>query len=356
MYRCLLLTVSLLGLVLSDSARAQYVRVGPLGGVSLRGAQGAIDVLPLGFGTRIRGPQTSIDTGVYGLLAWPSPHNIGYASSYGRYASGYGRVGAYPVIATPVLPIVPVFVSPVIHVPVVPVPVYAPPVFIERTFIEPAFTEPYFAEPVFSEPYEVGRVEALPASPEVWIDHSGIAMTSFEQVIDVPYAESVDDRLRSAVVRLRNSLALRRDDADVWLKYLGPDAILEALDNGTVAKTISELLRNYEGVAGNGDLTHIWSVDGFWQTHQALRDWREPMNADSTDADATDADATDASDSGESVLEPKPDKQPEAKPDTKPDEKESKAEPSIAEELPVGEAETLPAPVPDSPFSMPPSE
>ncbi len=352
MYRCLLLTVSLLGLVLSNSARAQYVRVGPLGGVSLRGAQGAIDVLPLGLGTRIRGPQTSIDTGVYGLLAWPSTHNNGYASSYGRYASGYGRVGAYPVIATPVLPIVPVFVAPVIHVPVVHVPVYAPPVFIEPIFIEPifvepAFTEPYFAEPVFSETYEVGRVEALPASPEVWIDHSGIAMTSFEQVIDVPYAESVDDRLRSAVVRLRNSLALRRDDSDVWLKYLGPDAILEALDNGTMAKTISELLQNYEGVAGNGDLTHIWSVDGFWQTHQALRDWREPVNADSTDADSTDA-----SDSGESVLEPKPD----AKADAKPDEKESKAKPASAEELPVGEAETLPAPVPDSPFSMPGSE
>ncbi len=351
MYRCLLLIVSLLSLVLSNPARAQYVRVGPLGGVSLRGAQGAIDVLPLGLGTRVRGPQLSVDTGVYGLLAGPRTYNSGYASSYGRYASGYGRVGAYPVIATPVLPIVPVFVSPVIHVPVVHVPVVAVPVYAPPIFIEPAFTEPYFAEPVFSEPYEVGRVEALPSSPEVWIDPSGIGMTSFEQVVDVPYAESVDDRLRSAVVRLRNSLAMRRDDADVWLKYLGPDAILEALDNGTVAKTISELLKNYEGVAGNGDLTHIWSVDGFWQTHQALRDWREPVNADSTDPDSTDA-----SDSGESVLEPKQDATPDARSDTKADEKKSKEEPSIAEELPVGEAETLPAPVPDSPFSMPPSE
>ena len=131
MYRCLLLAVGLLSLALGNSASAQYVRVGPLGGVSLRGAQGAIDVLPLGLGTRVRGPQTSIDTGLYGLLAWPSTHRNGYAGSYGRYASGYGRVGAYPVIATPVLPIfvAPVIHVPVVHVPVVAVPVFAPPVF-----------------------------------------------------------------------------------------------------------------------------------------------------------------------------------------------------------------------------------
>jgi len=85
---------SLAGTVTAD---AQLVRVGPLGGVSVRAPFVRVDVLPFGGGTRVRAPFTRVNTGAYRFGYAPAP-----ISAYPQPQ----HVQPDPVVTTPVEPLV----------------------------------------------------------------------------------------------------------------------------------------------------------------------------------------------------------------------------------------------------------
>lgn len=80
---------------------------------------------------------------------------------------------------------------------------------------------------------------------------------------------SVRSSLLAAAQQLKQSLSARRDDADVWLNYLQPDRIIDAIQRGESGESLRSLLRHYDGVA-NGGLTSISSERGFAETRRWL--------------------------------------------------------------------------------------
>ena len=109
----------------------------------------------------------------------------------------------------------------------------------------------------------------------------------------------IADDLRIAAERLRQSLSLRLDDGDVWLNYLNPDGIIDALDE-TVSpreqnaslEALEMLIDNYDGVAGNPDLSWIASSSGFALTRQLLPLWLEQARRGGADENESQADAS----------------------------------------------------------------
>ncbi len=205
----------LLLVMLSSVADAQIVRVGPFGGVSVRAPFVSVDTSPWG-GTRVRAPFTSVNTGVY--RGW----------GYGYYGHVYHHHHYAPRYVVPVPPPVTVY-RPVVPVTVyepVPVPVYQPPAYRS-----------------YSVPTAIGS-----ADPRL-----------------------LAEQLRAAAVRLERSLSSRRDDSDVWLNYLQPRQIINAIDQGADPEGLRGLLANYDGVVGNVQLVSIRSARGFSETRSLLR-------------------------------------------------------------------------------------
>ncbi len=237
-----------LSVLASASAEAQFVRVGPLGGVSIRGPRGSVDVLPFGLGTRVQTPGASLNTGLFGIVPPPPVYHYGYAAPVVVYRPRI--VYEIPVVAVPVI------MEPI---GVAPAPQYfAPSSSYDSTPWQPG-SEPISQLPVFD------------SSPP--IDANAIITTSYSEPDPFTEPASPRDKLRSAAVRLRDSLSMRHLDADIWLNYLNPDRIIVAIDANEPPGSLAELLRNYEGMAGSDGLNHIWSIDGFWQTHESLRAW-----------------------------------------------------------------------------------
>ncbi len=228
MRRFVQVATCLVSLVIVDSAQAQLVRVGPFGGVNISVPFVSVDVLPFGGGTRVRAPFTSVDTRLYA-----------YAPYFGRpafYGSGYYGHYHYP----------PIYPEPIHPAPGYGwnVPAYPPP-----AYLHPAYPHPEYLQPEYPQ----------------YSDH------------DPAYAaqagsESSVEQLRMSAMQLSHSFSTRRDDADIWLDYLRPEEIIATIDRGDSLRSLSELLKNYDGVAGNSELTSIWSIDGFWQTHRLLRE------------------------------------------------------------------------------------
>jgi len=110
---------------------------------------------------------------------------------------------------------------------------------------------------------------------------------------DFPYDDSLQstpsrnlpEALRAAANRLSMSLSRRRDDGDVWLDYLAPGRIISTIDQGLPVESISELMKNFDGVVGNPELRMIAVADGFESTRQLLRQWIETTPA--AEAEAT---------------------------------------------------------------------
>ncbi len=318
MFRYALIVIGLASWLGATEAAAQFVRVGPLGGVSIRGPRGSIDVLPFGLGTRIQSPASSLSTGLFGLTAPP------------RYPYGYSVPPAPSVVYRPQVRYELVPVYPVIAVPVIVEPVYVQPVFVDPSpapityFDSTTASAPAMDQRGYDPAVENSVVVNSYFGATDMVLESPITTSSYESMEPFSEPASIQDKLRAAAVRLRDSLSMRHLDADIWLNYLSPDRIIVALDSDQPADDLSDLLRNYDGMAGNSDLSHIWSLDGFWQTHQALRDWVE-MKAASRDP------ATENSDDRD-------DETPTAKVTNEPTLMPS------PEEVPEGEVEELPAP------------
>ncbi|MFK8113626.1 MAG: hypothetical protein AB8B91_15600 [Rubripirellula sp.] len=222
--------IGLLGLAASawaTSAQAQLVRVGAFGGVSVRAPFVRVNVLPFGMGTQVRAPFTSVNTRAYAL----------------GYSGYYGQVYHPPRYYAPA----PVYRVPVYHVQ--PIPVYVTPVVRTQT-IQSA--------PMNRVRYQTTRPAYTPG-PSLSASMPGAGNFSSPA------------QLRQAAESLKRSLASRPDDADVWLEYLAPQKIIDALDGNESHESLRMLQANYEGVVGNPSLTSIRAASGFTATYQSLR-------------------------------------------------------------------------------------
>ncbi|MDE0865880.1 MAG: hypothetical protein OSA98_19000, partial [Rubripirellula sp.] len=221
------LVLGVLAVLMTQVANAQFVRLGPAGGVRVRAPFVAVDVLPFGGGTRLRAPFTAVDTGFY--------------RSY-RFAPAPLVIGAIPVLvpypyATIAVPAYPGFVYPPEYLS------YYPEVVYPETGIPPRIGP--------GGVYRSARPGVIPPLPE---------------------------RLRDAAERLARTLSLR-EDGDVWLNYLGPQRIIENVDYSWSPETVHDLIINYDGVVTNGRLGSIQYARGFAETRDLLRQYLQTPEA-----------------------------------------------------------------------------
>ncbi len=266
------LTASLVGSFMAGSPADAQIRIGRFGGVSVRVPFVGVDVLPFGGGTRVVAPFTSVNTGLYGGGFYG-----GGFYERGLYGGGSYGVGPYDGYRS----------------------YYGPRDYLyDHPAILP-FGAAAYGSPIYGVPDYAGyRYGGLPygglgygviddrgpdyrvldpreiSDPEIYADDRYRAAYPSAPADQVSSSTLVSD-LRFAASRLSRGLAQRRDDADVWQDYLKPDLIIETIDDGGSPSDLQTLLLNYEGLSGNAQLSNIWTVDGFRQTHQLLRQWVE---------------------------------------------------------------------------------
>ncbi|QEG43278.1 hypothetical protein [Roseimaritima ulvae] len=197
----LVLTALVLTCCSGSTADAQFLRIGPLGGVRLRLPMVSVDVGP-GGATRVRAPFTAVDTPGYP-----------YGSPY--YGPAYPAVRAYPA---------------------------GPSVVVGR----PAFAVP---------------------SPAVPNPAPSASSAAADQLSD----QQLLQELAAAGNALARALATRQG-GDVWVDYLRPHDLADLTSGGDTA-TLTRLLRGYEGVQANSQLTWLNRVTGFTTTQTLLRQW-----------------------------------------------------------------------------------
>ena len=261
---------------IGSSASAQIVRVGPLGGTSIRLPFVSVDATP--FGTRVRAPFTNVNTGIYGLrpglgYGYPGPvGGVGVVRSGPLVGPGlYGGTSVYSYRSTTVVPYRGFTASPTYDLRPSPYErdladhLAAQSDLMRRRAYESArprygsrayATDPYDGDAYRADPYGRSRY-GQPLASRNPLDRS-----------------SVD--LRDAASMLFRSLSARPADAEVWMGYLGPDRIVDVvdgLDEENAVAELSGLMTHYEGVAGNPDLASIWSLAGFRETQQSLQQW-----------------------------------------------------------------------------------
>lgn len=183
---------------------------------------------------------------------------FGYGG-YGYGGRGFGGYGYGPGVALPVLP-----------VPAYRVPIYRVPVQTFSLQIEPrrSYAAPH-RDYVYPDPDYV--------QPESLYDYSSAKPPILQQSAPDGFGGPglIQDHLVASATTLQRSLANRPDDADVWLDYLRPDLIIQSADDPSGSHLLVELLKNYDGVSGNAQLSYIWTEPGFRRTHQALRNYAE---------------------------------------------------------------------------------
>lgn len=255
-----------------DHADAQYYRFGPRGGVSIRSPFFSMDVPS--WSPRYYGPVVAVPP----IAPLPSYRYYGY-SYYPGYSYGYSRP-PYGYLAVPGTS----------GFAIESRPSYAAPGY-GNDVVDPYAYRGNVVKPIDpADPYSAARVNIDPVRTA--------------------------DELRIAAERLRQSLAARRDDSDVWLDYLRPDAVIDALNETNEAQpelgaTLQELLGHYDGVAGNPELRSIATTAGFDQTRRLLRLWLDrqhggdPAPAEPAPADPAPADPAPAG--GAADVQPSPD-------------------------------------------------
>jgi hypothetical protein len=154
--------------------------------------------------------------------------------------------------------------------------------------------------------------------------------------------------LRLAALELHESLLTFGRDAKVWLDYLRPDAIIAAVETGSVSEELFELTRRYDGVLMNPELRRVSTAPGFARTRQYLKPWLEEMSGsgemltepDSDESPVDDAAAVGRAAAVESPFDALPGEREPASADA------GTPEPSgPSGEDPPADVEVLPAPV-----------
>ncbi|WP_164102583.1 hypothetical protein [Candidatus Laterigemmans baculatus] len=252
-------------------ADAQILRIGPLGGVSVRVPFVSVDVSPYG-GTRVRAPLTAIDTSDryylaphgYGYAPIPPGHAVPYRDFHAPYFRGYHR--DYSKDPRP-----PRFDQPhgeILAAPLdggslrggpIPESVYRPALpEIERPpapqFDIPSFSEVFPGQEPLEEPLQWSDV------PTSGTDPTRIA-----------------ERLRDGALRLRLALE-RRHQGEIWAEYLRCVELEQLADDLIASRSLAplslseahELLGNFDGVVANSSLTWVTRLTGFEDTRGAL--------------------------------------------------------------------------------------
>ena len=239
-----------------DHADAQFYRFGPRGGVSIQSPFFSMNV-PTSpsyygrnyYGRRYYGPTIAVPP----IAPVPSYRYYGY-SYYPGYPFGYSyssRPYSYG---------------------------YAPGTSSFRLEIRPGYPSYGYRSPA-ADPYAYrGNVITPSPSPDPY----AVGRVPVDEPSPIDPVRLKDD-LRIAAEQLRQSLALRRDDSDVWLDYLQPGAIIDALNDADASQHPGEIFRelvgHYDGVAGNPDLRSVASAQGFDRTRRLLRIWVEGPSA-----------------------------------------------------------------------------
>lgn len=273
----LLASSVLAGSMLFYSAReveAQLVRVTPFGGVSVRLPFVSVDTLPYGGGARVRAPFTAVNTGLYG----PDYYGPAYGHAYGYVPRSvlYGGYAPYRGY------------SPYLgYAPYRGYDRYPDYLLDGRIYqsrghvgVSVGPTSPYL--PGSRSSYERQlRIEALADAQRDLIYRAARPNydTGMIDALSRPPSDPVAEvslRLRQSAARLSRSLSAMGDQAEGWLEYLKPELIVDVIDGleeESAVEQLSILWTNYEGTAGNPDLTQIWSLEGFRQTHDGLLAW-----------------------------------------------------------------------------------
>ena len=246
------------------------IHVGRFGGVSIDVPLVSVDVLPFGGGTRVRAPFTSVNTGIYGSF-----HPGGYhLAGPGSYSYGHGIDGPH------------------VGIPVYPSHVHHPYTHSPHAYRVPIYSSPLQAFPyygdvtlgyamppgqfVYPRPYdslhnEVPSSQTLGHQSEVYGNYRAARPIQAFEGQNFPEVVIDEKTLLQSAKTLRDSLARRPDDADIWLDYLNPDLISEVVISGSDPSSLVDLLKNYDGLSGNASLSHLWTEPGFRRTHQGLR-------------------------------------------------------------------------------------
>lgn len=261
-----LLGCGVIGIALgaAPDARGQLVRIGPLGGVSIRVPFVSVDVSPWGD-TRVRAPFTAVDAPGRGYYH----HHYHYDQRIPLYdLPAYGYSLPYEAYSSP----------------------YEPYSDSYRWYAEPSRRYGLGADPSYALPSRPYRSESpadanapieVPYSPydADWFRSTERASSSDGAVGGDAAGEAtavLRQSLLEAATRL-NAALQRRSDGQVWQDYLQPDAIIAAISQGTSADAttdrLRELLDNYDGVTANASLDWVTRLDGFDNTRRLLRQW-----------------------------------------------------------------------------------
>ena len=176
-----------------------------------------------GGGVRVRAPFVSVDVSPFGGARVRAPFTAVDSRVYGGYVYPPGVV-----------------VGPVPPVPPFPFPGF------------PGF------------PPAVIPVPAVPGV--VYPESAPLGYQSARPDLSLPLPE----QLRAAAEVLAQTLAVRQD-GDVWLEYLGPQQIIEAIDLGRPPASLQDLVIHYDGVVSNRSLVSIQSARGFAETRDLLK-------------------------------------------------------------------------------------
>lgn len=269
-----------------DHVQAQVFRNGPFGsGISIRGsfAPTAVPTIARPFG----GTRT---------IVTPRPLFAPRAIVAPSFRPTLRPVGALNATrATTVAPVPPVV--PFTPVPIAPVlaPVVSPvlaPASVQYSYSANPVTGFSFQSQVTAVPQQIvnqaayvspGMGVPTPIAPASATIPAPVAPQGF--VIQTPTIAApitsaspqpeqtgdVGTVLRSSANQLRQAIAsMSEENAEVWSDFLAPDKIVAAIENEDVS-ALSELLKNYDGVAGNKDLTNVTSMSGFARTRQLMR-------------------------------------------------------------------------------------
>ncbi len=222
-----------LQILLTSDVSAQLVQIGRFGGVRIRVPFVSVDVAP-GGATRVRAPFTSVNTPGYGIPVYPSYPTLPRRPYYGP--------------------------TPIYHAPA---PVYPHPGYGTPLTYSPLESQSYFGH---TEPS--GTIETTQANS---FGNSVIAPAKPRSVIPSEIQTGDDTLLRASAIRLEQSLAARGEDAEVWITYLNPKAIVNLVDSEpNESAKFAERLRNFDGVVANPELRWLVSLPGFAETRQQL--------------------------------------------------------------------------------------
>lgn len=196
---------------LSNKVDAQVVRLGPWGGISIRGPGAAIDVGPFG----------------------------------GSIRAAPGIRPRFPVPPAPPLPPFPGYLRPL------PAPgFHLPGVALPRVGVDAQFSGPAHRW--------TGESAANAA-----LRTTG-SLQSLEDDQLLRHLQQSSDRLAESLQR--------RDPGQVWSDFLRPHDLVRMLLDGE-SEQADEMLRRYEGVRHNRELAWVENLGGFTSVQEGLREW-----------------------------------------------------------------------------------